>query len=270
MALASTECDRKRRNLGYRLREKAIGAEGHREHGRGGMAKKVRLCENCGAENLDEAKFCKNCGRRFYADDSGALNQNVMQSPRPQPHHQDEATNRTDLVLAVILVLVGIVIVASSVLQYRDSDVQDHELRSILASLGANAFILAFVGIGITIFWWFRRSAFLIPESKAEKSETGSSSFHVVERSPFCGAIFRSRTDARNQRADIPLAVRVFLYLVCICTPGFGCVAGGALMANERPKYRIIGRRCLKIAVISLAIMTMMVAIGNTAVNYGW
>ena len=234
------------------------------------MAIKVRVCENCGAENPDEAKFCKTCGIRFCADDSGALNQNVTLSPCPQPHHQDEATNRADLVLAVILVLVGIFIVASSALQYLGSDVQDHELRSILASLGTNAFILVLVGIGITIFQWFRRSAFLIPESKAEKSETGSSFFHVMERSPFGGAIFRSRTDARNQRADIPLAVRAFLYLVCICIPGFGSVAGGALMTNERPKYRIVGRRSLKIAVISLAIMTMMVAIGNTAVNHGW
>jgi hypothetical protein len=175
---------------------------------------------------------------------------------------------RLDFVLATIMVFVGIVVVALSELMNEGSGDQDYTLRAALASLEANAFIVAFAGVGTMILWLRKRQSIQTPVSRLGEIQTEVSFFRTMEPSLLSGATYKPQTYATDQGGRISLAVKTLLYLVSICIPGFGCMAGGILMANTKPGYGIVGRNCIKAGIASLTVITALIALTYLAIHH--
>lgn len=226
-------------------------------------------CPTCGAENPEAARFCQVCGRSVTSGHQ--YQQSELQTTTTtvtQLHDRDERMRGADLPLAATLIIVGVAVVVLSVAAIGYSNNLDHLERDVFVSAGGNGFLMAFVGAGMMIHLLSRRRASPGPKRIAGEPTPEKTFFREMEPPSLLGAVNGFQTQTAEREIQVSGGVRAILYLLSICVPALGSVAGAALCVNAKPNYGRIGRKCMIISVLSLLVLTAIVAFVYVTIHF--
>ena len=89
-----------------------------------------------------------------------------------------------------------------------------------------------------------------------------------MEPPTLLGAVNGIQTHAAGRETQVSGGVKALLYLLSICVPAMGSVAGAALYVNAKPNYGRVGRKCMIISILSLIALTALVAFVYVTIHF--
>ena len=172
----------------------------------------------------------------------------------------------SDLPLVTTLTLVSVAVLALCIaLTAASSNLEPLEMEAF-ASLGGNAFLMAFVGAGMIFHLLSSRSA----SSSHQKGVSGApqrSFFHEMRSTTLLGAGQAPQVSQATGERQASLVVRVLFYLLAICIPAAGSVTGAAMYIYSGSGYRLLGRKCIIVSLLSLGVFTALLLFVYAAVH---
>lgn len=175
---------------------------------------------------------------------------------------------RSDLPLAAILIIFGVAVLALCLAAIAPSSNPDYLEREAFASLGINAFLMAFVGGGMMAFLLSLRRASSKNESGAAGTAPGRSFFREARTTTILGPSYVPQMSTAMREGQVNVGVKILLYLLAICIPAAGSIAGAALYVNAQRDYRLVGRRCIIVSLLSLIVLTALLAFVYAVVHF--
>ncbi|MFY9606327.1 MAG: hypothetical protein WAS24_06330 [Thermoplasmata archaeon] len=111
------------------------------------------------------------------------------------------------------------------------------------------------VGVGMMIYDLSRGRALTRPESEVPEHATEEYFFRRMNLSAFSGAIYGTQTRATVPEAHVSTGIRAVLYLLSICIPALGSVAGTIVYTNAKPEYKRVGKMCMMLSAVGLVVI---------------
>jgi uncharacterized membrane protein YidH (DUF202 family) len=164
-----------------------------------------------------------------------------------------------DLRLAITLVVAGAIALIISIAEF-DMTQNDNLGKETLASICANAFFVAAVGVTVAIRICLRS------RRETKNPASGGLFFPELEPSILGPNQVTGREDVDTQRKMNPVA-KALLYILSAFEPALGSLVGGLLSTSVTPNYRHVGRVCMIISVVFLIVITALVGLVFAAVH---
>lgn len=214
-------------------------------------------CPSCGGENPEAARFCQMCGKLvapgYQYEQVQAQNAATPSVPAPSP--QEGSVKQSNLALATVLIIVGVSVVALSRVVTGGSGSHYYGERDFFLSIEVNCYIVVAAGVGMMIYDLSRGRALTRPESEVPQHATEESFFHRMNPSAFSGAVYGTQARATVPEAHVSTGIRALLYLLSICIPAAGSVAGTIIYTNAKPEYKRVGKMCMMLSAVGLVVI---------------
>ena len=211
----------------------------------------VTKCPGCGTENPSGAKFCQMCGGLVAPNpERQQVRQPILvESPLSRPSYRDGTKKRSGLVLAIALIAAGASAIELSSLVIRDLHDRSPEIRDLFVSALLQAYVVAAVGVGMTIYHMLPRSVEGVPLLRRTKSS-------VVPHAGY-GILPPGTVPVRR----LGTGIRALLYFLSILSPFVGSIAGAILYTREQPDYEHVGKICIVLSAVLLVVVVVVEAL---------
>lgn len=183
----------------------------------------------------------------------------TLASSESLPSSQGGRRNKTSLVLATSIMIVGVGAVALSRLVIGGTGSEYYGERGFFASVEVNGYFAVAAGIGMMLYYLsLGQSSLPQTEQRVSESTIEGSFFRRMEPSVFSGVIYKTPVHSAAREDRVGSGVKAILYLLSVCIPAAGFITGAILYSNPKSDRTCVGKTCMIVSAASLVVIAAL------------